>query len=88
MLLEEFLRPPGVSQAAFARRIGVSYPRLNEIIKGHRGVTPNRALRFERATGLDADFWLGLRLDWDLWQEMHSPRARAIDKIEPLGRVA
>ena len=89
MLLEEFLKPLGISQTEFADRIGVSYVRLNAIVNGRRGVTPNTALRLERATAMDADFWLGLQSDWDLWQELHSPEAREIEKIEPLsGRVA
>ncbi|MBM3946951.1 MAG: HigA family addiction module antidote protein, partial [SAR202 cluster bacterium] len=41
MLLEEFLRPLGISQSAFAIRLGVSFPRLNEIIRGKRSVTPD-----------------------------------------------
>jgi addiction module HigA family antidote len=84
MLLEEFLNPLGVSQSDFAKRIGVSYVRLNAIINARRGVTPNTALRLERATGMDADFWLGLQADWDLWHEMHSPDAKSIQKIRPL----
>lgn len=88
MLLEEFLKPLGVSQTEFAERIGVSYVRLNAIINGRRGVTPNTALRLERATGLDAGFWLGLQSDWDLWHELHSPEAREIAKIERLPNLA
>ena len=60
MLLEEFLKPLGISQSAFARRFGISYPRLNEIDRGKRSVTPDTALRLERVTGMGADFWLGL----------------------------
>lgn len=82
MLLEEFLKPLGVSQVAFSDRIGVSYVRLNAIINGRRGVTPNTALRLEQATGMDADFWLGLQADWDLWHELHSPEAKEIKKIQ------
>ena len=48
MLLHEFLIPWGMPQTEFARRIGVSYPRVNEIIKGKRGVTPDTALRLAR----------------------------------------
>lgn len=40
MLLEEFLRPLGMSQAELAEKIGVSYPRINELVRGKRGVTP------------------------------------------------
>ena len=82
MLLEEFLKPLGISQVDFAERIKVSYVRLNGLIKGRRGVTPNTALRLERATGMDAAFWLGLQTDWDLWHELHSPDVQEIEEIE------
>ncbi len=84
MLLEEFLKPLGISQVDFAKRIGVSYVRLNAVINGRRGATPNTALRLEKATGMDADFWLGLQVDWDLWHELQSPEAREIEEIERL----
>ena len=60
MLLEEFLKPLEISQSAFAIRLGVSFPRLNEIVRGKRSVTPDMALRLARVTGMSADFWLGL----------------------------
>lgn len=82
MLLEEFLKPLGISQAAFAKRIRVSYVRLNAVINGRRGVTPNTALRLEHATGMDAGFWLGLQTDWDLWHELRSSDVQEIEEIE------
>jgi addiction module HigA family antidote len=88
MLLEEFLRPLNLPQTVFAERIGVSYVRLNSVIKGHRGVTPDTALRLERATGMSAGFWLNLQRDWDLWQTLHSPAAKEIRKIERLEELA
>jgi antitoxin HigA-1 len=84
MLLEEFLKPLGVSQSAFAIRLGVSFPRLNEIIRGKRSVTPDTALRLARVLGMSADFWLGLQQDWDLWHAMHSEEAVAIERLVPL----
>ncbi|HSB68309.1 MAG TPA: HigA family addiction module antitoxin [Candidatus Methylomirabilis sp.] len=87
MLLEEFLRPLGISQSAFAIRLGISFPRLNEIVRGRRGVTPDTALRLERVLGMPADFWLGLQLDWDLWHAMRGQDAVAIARLEPLRRV-
>ena len=87
MLLEEFLKPLGVSQSAFAKRLGVSYPRLNEVVRGRRGVTPDTALRLARVTGMSADFWLGLQQDWDLWHAAAPSRAAAIAALEPLPRV-
>ena len=84
MLLEEFLKPLGISQSAFAIRLGVSFPRLNEVIRGKRGVTPDTALRLARVLGMSADFWLGLQQDWDLWHALHSKDAVQIEQLEPL----
>lgn len=84
MLLEEFLEPLGISQSKFAVRLGVSFPRLNEVVRGKRGVTPDTALRLERVLGMPAAFWLGLQTDWDLWHAMRSEAAAEIDRLEPL----
>jgi addiction module HigA family antidote len=84
MLHEEFLVPLGISQSAFAIRLGVSFPRLNEVVRGKRGVTPDTALRLARVLGMSADFWLGLQQDWDLWHAIRSERASAIAALEPL----
>ncbi|MBI4585678.1 MAG: HigA family addiction module antidote protein [Planctomycetes bacterium] len=84
MLLEEFLRPLGISQSSFAMRLGISFPRLNELIRGKRAATPDTALRLERVLGMPADFWLGLQLDWDLWHAMRGERAARIAQLEPL----
>ena len=88
MLLEEFLRPLGISQSAFAVRLGVSYPRLNEIVRGKRSVTPDTALRLERVLGMPADFWLRLQADWDLWHAMRGEKAGEIARLEPLKKGA
>ena len=88
MLLEEFLKPLRMSQSAFARRIDVSYSRLNGIVRGKRGVTPDTALRLARVTGMSADFWLGLQQDWDLWHATTPDRAAAIESLEPLPQPA
>jgi len=85
---EEFLKPLGISQSTFAIRLGVSFPRLNEIIRGKRAVTPDTALRLARVLGMSADFWLGLQQDWGLWHTMRSDKAAEIDKLAPLGRTA
>lgn len=87
MLLEEFLKPLEISQSAFAARLGVSFPRLNEVIHGKRGVTPDTALRLARVTGMSADFWLGLQQDWDLWHALRSEKAVEIADLEPLTEV-
>jgi len=87
MLLEEFLKPLEVSQSAFAIRLGVSFPRLNEIIRGKRAVTPDTALRLAQMTGMSADFWLGLQSDWDLWHALRSDKAKQIAKLSPFQRA-
>lgn len=87
MLLEEFLKPLGISQSAFAIRLGVSFPRLNEIIRCKRAVTPDTALRLAQVTGMSADFWLGLQSDWELWHALRSKDAKQIAKLAPLPRA-
>lgn len=86
MLFEEFVKPLELTQAELARRLGVSYPRLNEIINGRRSVTPDTALRLSRVLGMSADFWLGLQQDWDLWHAMNSPEAKEISRLKPILR--
>jgi antitoxin HigA-1 len=86
MLLEEFLKPLGITQSELATHLGVSFPRLNEIVRGRRGVTPDTALRLARVLGMPADFWLGLQLDWDLWHALHGKNAGEIERLEPVHR--
>ena len=84
MLLEEFVKPMGLTQVELARRLEISYPRLNEVIKGRRSVTPDTALRLARVLGMSADFWLGLQHDWDLWHALNSPEAKEIMRLKPI----
>lgn len=87
MLREEFLTPLGISQSAFAIQLGVSFPRLNEVINAKRSVTPDTALRLAQVTGMSADFWLGLQQDWDLWHALRSKEAAQIARLKPLPRA-
>jgi addiction module HigA family antidote len=88
MLLEEFLKPLQMTQTELARQIGVSYPRVNELIHGKRGITPDTALRLEALFGMEAQFWLNLQLAWDLYQAQHAPGAKAIRRIKRLPALA
>jgi addiction module HigA family antidote len=72
MLLEEFLKPLNMTQTELAERIGVPVNRVNEIVKGKRGVTTDTALRLGKLFGMDAQFWLNLQLAWDLYEAIHS----------------
>lgn len=84
MLLEEFLKPMGISQSAFAVQLGVSFPRMNEIVRGKRGVTADTALRLAKVLGTSADFWMGLQVDWDLWHALRSSAGARIGHLTPL----
>ncbi len=66
ILLEEFLQPAGLTQADFARRLGWTKARLNELIKGKRGITADAALDLASALGTSAKVWLNLQATWDL----------------------
>ena len=70
MLLEEFLKPMGLGQVDVARRLGISLNRLNEIVLGKRGITPDTALRLARLFKMSPQFWVRLQADWDLQQAL------------------
>jgi addiction module HigA family antidote len=66
ILLEEFLQPAGMSQAEFARQIGWTKARLNELIRGKRGITAESALDLAEALGTSAKLWMNLQATYDL----------------------
>jgi addiction module HigA family antidote len=72
MLLEEFLKPMGLTQRELADAIHVPYQRINEVINGRRGITPSTALRLSRFFGVSPDSWMNLQLRWDLKQHRGS----------------
>ena len=79
ILLEEFLNPLGITQVAFARHIGVPTQRVNEIVRGKRGVTPETAWLFAQALGTTPEFWINLQAANDLAR--HRP-AKQIERID------
>jgi len=68
VLLEEFLRPAGMTQTAFAMKLGWTRARLNEFVKGKRGVTADAALDLAEALGTSPKLWMNLQATWDLAQ--------------------
>ena len=66
VLLEEFLRPMGLSQNRLSLEIGVHPRRINEIVLGKRRITADTALRLARYFGTSPQFWMGLQTDYDL----------------------
>ena len=61
-----FLKPLGITQQALATSLGISRRRVNELIRGHRGITADTAVRLARYFGNEATFWMQLQCDWDL----------------------
>lgn len=74
MLLEEFLKPLGITQVDAAAKMGVSVNRVNELIRGKRGVTADTALRLAKLVRTSPEFWMNLQAGWDLY---HAKRALA-----------
>ena len=81
ILVEEFLKPLGVTQVAFAKHIEVPVQRVNEIIKGKRGVTAETAWLFAQALGTTAEFWTNLQSAHDL------TKARPTRQVSKLPRT-
>ena len=67
MLLEEFLRPMGLTQRNLADGVHVPYQRVNELVNGRRGITPATALRLAKFFGMSPGFWMNLQVRWDLF---------------------
>ncbi len=82
VLLEEFLTPLGITQVRLAAHIGVPVQRVNELIRGKRGVTPETAWLLSRAFDTTPEFWLNLQATFDLYQ------SRPKRVIHPLPKVS
>ena len=81
ILLEEFLRPKEISQVALADRLHVPTQRINELVNGKRGITPETALLLARFFGTTPEFWMNLQANYDL----SSARERMdLDAVKPL----
>ena len=82
ILLEEFLKPLGITQYRLAKEIGVSQRRIGEIVAGTRSVTADTGLRLAKFFGLSEGFWIGLQLDFDAAQAKDD-LASVLAKIKP-----
>lgn len=80
VLLEEFLKPMGVSQNRIARAIGVSPRRINEIVQGKRSITADTALRLAKYFGVSESLWMGLQADYDL-EQARKDLGKRLDRI-------
>ena len=88
ILLEEFLRPMGLSQNRLARSIGVPPRRINEIVLGKRAVSPDTALRLAHYFGTSEEFWLGLQMDFDLEEARRNVGDRIKREVTPARTAA
>jgi addiction module HigA family antidote len=77
MLLEEFLKPMKLTQLEVAEEMGVSQNRLNEIVRGKRGITADTALRLAKLFKTMPEFWMNLQNACDLYAAKHAMRASA-----------
>ena len=84
VLLEEVLKPMGISQYRLAKAIGVQPIRISEICAGKRAVSADTALRLARAFGTSAAFWMGLQADYDTEEAL----AKAGATIQAIERLA
>ena len=81
ILMEEFLKPMGISQYRLAKDISVPPRRINEIVHGKRGITPDTALRLSRYFGLSERFWVNLQARYDLEIEKDRLRDRLDEEV-------
>ena len=83
ILLEDFLKPAGLSQNALARAIGVPPRRINEIVLGKRAITADTALRLARYFGTTAEFWMALQAAFDLEKANAALGRVLVESIHP-----
>ena len=89
ILIEELMKPMGLTQAVLAEAMGVQRSQVNELCNDRRNVTAATALILARVFGTSPDFWLNLQRRNDLWDALHDPdKRRRIDRARPLGRAA
>jgi addiction module HigA family antidote len=81
---EDYLTPLGMSVNQLARALGVGAARLNEIVRGRRGVTADTALRLARCFGTSAEFWLNLQTLYDLRMADAGARKKIEREVTPL----
>ncbi|MEW6716386.1 MAG: HigA family addiction module antitoxin [Chloroflexota bacterium] len=83
ILLEEFLKPLGLSQYRLAKDMSVPTRRINEIVLGKRAISPDTALRLSRYFGLSDHFWMNLQARYDIEVE----KDKLADRLEREVRV-
>ena len=88
VLLNDFLKPMGISQYRLAQGISVPPRRINEIVHGQRGISADTALRLGRYFGTSAEVWMGLQAQFELASAKDSLAGRLEKEVEKAVRVA
>ncbi len=81
ILLEEYLKPLEVTQVGFAQHVGVPVQRINEIVRGKRGITPQTAWLFAQALGTSPEFWINGQSIYDLAKSQPEKRIEKLRKV-------
>jgi addiction module HigA family antidote len=84
-ILEDVFKPLGLSVNRLAKDLGITAARLNEIVRGERGITADTALRLARYLGMSAEFWLGLQLEYDLRVARQAKQKDIERAVQPRG---
>jgi len=84
VLLEEFIKPLSLSQHRLALSLRVAPQKINDIVRGKRGITADTALRLSIALGTSAEFWMGLQSDYDLEMTLDALGDRLGEEITPI----
>lgn len=84
ILLEEFMKPHGMTQTEIARRIGVSRKHISELVNRRKGISTDIALRLSRLFGTSPELWLNGQIAWDVWHAMRGENSYILEAIEPV----
>ena len=87
ILLEEYLKPMGISQNAMSRAIGVAPRAINEIVHGKRSITPAMSIRFGAFFGQSDEFWHGIQVECD-FRRLARDKQKLIAEIQPASSLS
>jgi len=85
ILRTEFMDPLGLSAYRLAKELSISVPRINDLVRGKRGITADTALRLSRYFGNSAQFWIGLQSGHDLWV---ASKDKSLNRVRPRQEAA
>ena len=84
ILLEEFIKPYGMTLEEFSHRIDISVEQVQAIINGKTGINAEMALRLSRLFGTSPELWLNGQMKWELWHLSHGECAKQLEKLKPI----